>query len=75
VVPKHRHDNVERNKLKRRLKEIARTRVLPRLWDAGCSLDILVRARAEAYGATFGALRDEIDSVTEEACSGRPSSD
>jgi ribonuclease P protein component len=75
VVPKHGHDNVERNKLKRRLKELARTRMLPRLWDAAGPLDVLLRARREAYGAEFAELRDEIDGVMEEACSGRPSSD
>ena len=69
-MPKHGHDNVERNKLKRRLKEIARTRVLPRLWEDGRSLDLLMRARKEAYQAAFVELGEEIDAVMEEACSG-----
>jgi ribonuclease P protein component len=72
IVPKHRHDNVERNKLKRRLKELARTRMLPRLWECGRSLDVLVRARREAYDAAFADLGDELDGVMEEACSGPP---
>lgn len=72
VVPKHGHDNVERNTLKRRLKEIARTRVLPRLWESGRSLDLLMRARREAYEAAFAELVEEIDVVMEEACSGPP---
>ncbi len=70
-MPKHGHENVERNKLKRRLKEIARTRVLPRLWEAGASSDLLIRARREAYAAAFAELAEEIDLVMEEACSGR----
>jgi ribonuclease P protein component len=70
VVPKHGHDNVERNKLKRRLKEIARTRVLPKLWEAGRPMDLLLRARREAYDAAFAELSDEVDGVMGEACSG-----
>ena len=60
VVPKHRHRIVERNRLKRRLREIARTEVLPRLRGAGRPLDVLVRARPEAYAAGFEALRDDL---------------
>jgi ribonuclease P protein component len=69
VVPKHRHNSVERNLVKRRLREIGRTELLPRL--AGCSpaLDVMVRARAEAYGAPFDALRAELRRVVEELCS------
>jgi ribonuclease P protein component len=71
VVPKHGHGSVERNKLKRRLKELGRTRVLPHLWDADCSVDVLLRARREAYDAVFAELLQEVDEVMEEACSGR----
>ena len=71
VVPKHRHRIVERNLVKRRLREIGRTELLPRL--AGCdpALDLLVRARAEAYGASFEALREELVRVAEDLCSAR----
>lgn len=69
VVPKHRHDIVERNLLKRRLREIGRREVLPRLRAAGRMLDVMVRARPQAYGASFPALRDEIIAVTEALCS------
>ena len=69
VVPKHRHEIVERNLVKRRLREIGRTEVLPRLGECGRSLDLLVRARPEAYGADFGSLRDELVGLTEELCS------
>lgn len=74
LVPKHRHKVVERNLLKRRLNEIGRTRVIPALRRAGVSLDLLVRARPEAYDASFAELRGELDGVTEGICCAPPSS-
>lgn len=74
VVPKHRHDLVDRNRLRRRLREIGRREILPRLWAAGAPVDVLVRARPPAYEATFDELRDEIVTATEEICSERSSS-
>ena len=71
-MPKHGHDSVERNKLKRRLKELGRTRVLPMLWERDCRMDVLLRARRESYGASFADLKDEVDGVMEAACSGEP---
>ncbi len=71
IVPKHRHSIVERNRVKRRLREIGRTRVLPRLMEQGMTLDVLVRARREAYGVGFRTLKDELQSVTEDLCSNR----
>ena len=71
VVPKHRHKIVERNRVKRRLREIGRTEVLPRPEEGAQRLDLLVRARPEAYDAPFAALRDELVQLTEELCSGR----
>lgn len=56
IVPKHRHSAVDRNTLKRRLREIARLDMLPALPPA----DVVIRARREAYDASFGALRDEL---------------
>lgn len=72
VVPKHRHRIVQRNLLKRRLREIGRLVVLPRLSDAGCAVDLLVRARAEAYDAPFDQLRAELERVVGELCSSAP---
>lgn len=64
-MPKHRHGSVERNRLKRRLREIGRTELLPRLNAAGEHLDVLVRARPEAYTAEFAALREELKAIAE----------
>ncbi|HEX6560145.1 MAG TPA: ribonuclease P protein component [Longimicrobiales bacterium] len=60
VVPKHRRSAVERNRLKRRLREVLRQDVLPRLRQNGVESDVLIRARREAYLATFSQLRDEL---------------
>jgi ribonuclease P protein component len=72
VVPKHKHEIVERNRLKRRLREVARTVVLPALGNSGLALDVLVRARPEAYTAGFDELRRELAELTEELCSRVP---
>jgi ribonuclease P protein component len=69
VVPKHRRNSVRRNLLKRRLREIARTEVLPRLRAAGRADDILVRARAEAYTAEYAALKSQLIQTVEKLCS------
>ncbi len=69
IVPKHRHSIVERNRVKRRLREIGRTRVLPRLREQGLALDVLVRARREVYGVGYRRLSDELQSMTEDLCS------
>jgi ribonuclease P protein component len=69
VVPKHKHEIVERNRVKRRLREAGRTVVLPALRNSGVALDVLVRARPEAYQAAYGDLRAELQSLVEELCS------
>ena len=69
VVPKHRRTAVERNRLKRRLREVLRAELLPRMADAQLAADVLVRARKEAYSATFAQLRDELVAWSEKRCS------
>jgi len=59
VVPKYRRNIVDRNRTKRQLRELARTRVLPLLG----SVDVLVRAKPEAYGASFDQLAVEVDVI------------
>lgn len=69
VVPKHGRTIVERNRLKRRLREAARLELLPRCLSSGVALDMLIRARPEAYEIDFEQLMDEIRELAEELCS------
>lgn len=69
VVPKHGRKIVERNRLKRRLRESARLELVPRCLDRGVALDVLIRARPSAYEAGFQGLRDEIRELAEMLCS------
>ena len=71
VVPKHYRRVVDRNRVKRRLREVSRRELLPRLREEGLHLDLLIRARREAYEASYRQLRRELLEVTEELCSGR----
>ena len=48
---------------------MGRTVVLPGLGNRGAALDVLVRARPEAYAASYTELRDELAALTEELCS------
>lgn len=72
VIPKHRQRIVDRNLLKRRIREVGRVQVLPRLREQGLTIDVLIRARAEAYRATFDELRTELQEATEAICSSAP---
>ena len=56
IVPKHGRSIVERNQLKRRLREIVRQNILQRI----SSVDMIVRTRPEAYSATFASLEREL---------------
>jgi ribonuclease P protein component len=59
VVPKYRHNIVDRNRTKRQLRELARVRILP----AAGRIDVLLRAKPEAYGASFDQLAVEVDVI------------
>ena len=69
VVPRHRRRIVARNLLKRRLRDLGRSVLLPGLRNRELALDVLLRARPEAYTASFAELRDEAIALTEELCS------
>ena len=56
IVPKHGRSIVERNQLKRRLREIVRQNILQRIPP----VDMIVRTRPEAYSATFATLEREL---------------
>jgi ribonuclease P protein component len=70
VVPRYGRPVVDRNRVKRRLREILRREVLPALDGAHVAADVLVRARREAYDAAYGQLRDELVIWVEKRCSG-----
>ena len=59
VVPKHGRDIVDRNRTKRRLREIARVRLLPVV----SGVDVLLRAKPQAYEANFDQLASQIDMI------------
>lgn len=60
VVPRHGRTIVARNRLKRRLREIVRRGWLPGAVGCRRAVDVVVRARPEAYGADFGELRTNL---------------
>ena len=65
IVAKHGHTIVERNRLRRRLRELARTKVIPRL----DSVDVVVRALSSAYEASFDTLMVEAVKIAQELSS------
>lgn len=56
VVPRYQFTAVARNRLRRRLKELWRREVQGRL----PAIDLVIRARREAYAAPLAALRAEL---------------
>ena len=58
-MPRYKHSAVDRNRLKRRLREIARTRLLPVLPP----VDLVIRVLPHAYAADFDALRAQLEKV------------
>lgn len=56
IVPKHKHDGVDRNRLKRRLRELVRTTVLPALGP----VDLVIRTLPGAYVQTWESLRQDV---------------
>lgn len=57
VVPRYGQTVVRRNRLRRRLRDIARRRVLPAL----APLDLVIRSRASAYGADFDEVARDLE--------------
>ncbi len=56
IVPRFQSTAVARNRLRRRLKEIWRRDLKP----GQPAWDLVIRARREAYGASFGDLRRDM---------------
>jgi ribonuclease P protein component len=64
VVPRHQHSAVDRNRLKRRLRELVRIELLPLLPVLqSTSVDVTIRARREAYAAEFDQLKSDVLSI------------
>ena len=59
MVPRFKHSAVSRNRVKRRLRELARTHLLP----TGLKADVVLRIRPEAYNASFDNLAKEVQSA------------
>jgi len=57
IAPRFGRSAVDRNRLRRRLREHARRRVLP----MAPSIDILIRARPPAYAAPPAVLTHDLD--------------
>lgn len=60
MVPRYGNTAVRRNRVKRRLKEALRRDVLPRLDTAEVRIDLMVRARREAYDVSYARLSAEL---------------
>lgn len=58
-MPKYKRSGVERNRLKRRLRELVRTTLLHRIPAA----DVVIRPWPNGYDATFEQLAHEIDTA------------
>lgn len=65
IVPKHGHRIVDRNRLRRRLREIGRRELLPALRERDLAVDILLRVHRKAYSASFVELSTEVQSTVE----------
>ena len=62
IVGKYGHTIVERNLLRRRLRELARTKMLPFVKG----VDVVLRTHASAYQVSLGKLATEVEQVAKE---------
>jgi len=59
IVPRYKHSAVDRNRLKRRLREITRTLLMPEFVKHP-PVDVVVRVLPSAYEASFETLRTQL---------------
>ena len=59
VVPKYGHNSVERNRIKRQLRELIRVDVLPVLPP----IDVVLRAAPRAYSRDFAELQADVRKI------------
>lgn len=62
VVPRHKRSAVDRNRLKRRLRELTRATWTPQL-ESVSSLDVVLYALPSAYAADFSQLRSAVTTL------------
>ena len=60
IVPRYGQSAVDRNRVKRRLRDLARTELLPTLG----ALDVVIRAAPSAYAASYDTLRSALMKAT-----------
>jgi ribonuclease P protein component len=60
VVPRYKHTAVDRNRLKRRLRELIRLELLPMLAELPAPVDLVIRVVPPAYARDFDALRRQV---------------
>lgn len=65
IVAKHGHTIVERNRLRRRLRELARTEIIPLL----SNVDVVIRSLSSAYDAPFSMLTGEAVEIVQKLVS------
>lgn len=61
IVPRYSHSAVERNLVKRRLRNLIRTELLPTM----SALDVVIRAAPSAYKADYDTLRAAVRQAIE----------
>lgn len=61
IVPKYKRSIVERNQLRRRLRELVRTTVLPVIPPC----DVYIRSMPHAYGVSFDVLAVDVGRIVE----------
>lgn len=59
VVPRFGRSAVDRNRVKRRLRELARTELIPAME----AIDVVIRASPSAYEASYDTLRAAVQKV------------
>lgn len=70
VVAKYGHTIVERNRLRRRLRELIRTLLIPHL----SGMDLIIRALPSAYDVGFKELSQDVDRIRTQLMIGLPQS-
>ena len=56
IVPRYKHSAVDRNRLKRRLRELVRVELLPALPP----MDVVLRVSPQAYAKDFATLQTDV---------------